>query len=348
MVVVTAPQLTIAIPTWNRATFLQRNLAQLERELVGVPPGRVELLISDNASDDDTPQVVAEASARLPSLSALRNAENLGWGRNFLQCLQRAKGDYVMLLADDDFIVDGGLSAILAAISGPERPGSVTLGVFGFDRDFAAERPELAARPQVVLDRVDSYLCETALINTLLSATVLERSALALLDHVPANERNLAHFRYVLESALSRPRNVIVRDLVLASQRDNSSSYPYARVFVTELWSIYDAALPDPGHAELKARIKRRMLWHYYPRYLASLAGYVPEPVAEIISRCDAVFGGFAVYRWLFRPILSMPARPRFVAFACWTLASKIRLGELHAIRRFLKVRIAAAARRRN
>ena len=47
------PVLTIAIPTWNRGSYLAQNLAQLHAELREVPPGRVEVLVSDNHSTDD-------------------------------------------------------------------------------------------------------------------------------------------------------------------------------------------------------------------------------------------------------------------------------------------------------
>ena len=48
------PLLTIGIPTYNRAKFLRRLLEQLRTELAGLD-GQVEVLVSDNASTDDTP-----------------------------------------------------------------------------------------------------------------------------------------------------------------------------------------------------------------------------------------------------------------------------------------------------
>jgi abequosyltransferase len=47
------PLLTIAIPTYNRAGYLKELLSILADQLKDEP--RVELIISDNASPDETP-----------------------------------------------------------------------------------------------------------------------------------------------------------------------------------------------------------------------------------------------------------------------------------------------------
>ncbi len=52
-----SPVLSIAIPTYNRARFLDRLLSALDDQL-RLQPG-VELIVSDNASPDETPQIVS-------------------------------------------------------------------------------------------------------------------------------------------------------------------------------------------------------------------------------------------------------------------------------------------------
>ena len=58
------PLLTVAIPTYNRAFYLEQNLAQLRSGLSGVVPGLVEVIVSDNCSPDTTPHVVGRAIRR--------------------------------------------------------------------------------------------------------------------------------------------------------------------------------------------------------------------------------------------------------------------------------------------
>src|SRR4051812_19448075 len=113
----TNPLLTIAIPTFNRAGYLEQNLEQLRLEMKGVPESSVEILVSDNCSPDSTARVVEAAIASGLKIRYVRNVENVGWGPNFAQCFGLAAGNYVLLLGDDDLLVDGALKLLLDRLS---------------------------------------------------------------------------------------------------------------------------------------------------------------------------------------------------------------------------------------
>src|ERR1035438_10666701 len=108
---ITKPLLTIAIPTYNRAGCLKELLSVLADQLKDEP--RVELIISDNASPDETPFVVQDFVSRGLRVRYIRNTQNIGADANFLQCFEQALGKYVWLFSDDDLIVPGGLAKIL-------------------------------------------------------------------------------------------------------------------------------------------------------------------------------------------------------------------------------------------
>ncbi len=108
----TKPLLTIAIPTYNRAGYLKELLSVLADQLRDEP--RVELIISDNASPDETPSVVQDFVVRGLRVRYIRNAQNIGPDANFLQCFEQARGKYVWLFSDDDLIIPGGLAKILS------------------------------------------------------------------------------------------------------------------------------------------------------------------------------------------------------------------------------------------
>jgi len=72
--------LTIAFPTYNRAALLDRQLAWLSRALTGHERD-CEILVSDNASADETPDIVRRwrnlLSRRGASVRVNRNAKNV-------------------------------------------------------------------------------------------------------------------------------------------------------------------------------------------------------------------------------------------------------------------------------
>lgn len=116
------PLLTIAIPTYKRAAFLADTLAsvlgQVARYRLG---GLVEIVVSDNASPDATPDIVARAQASgLCTVRHSRNDVNRGVGYNVVRALELARGHFCCLLGDDDFIVEGALPTLLQGLRAPD------------------------------------------------------------------------------------------------------------------------------------------------------------------------------------------------------------------------------------
>lgn len=102
--------LTIAIPTYNGA----KTIASMLNILLPQVDERVEVLISDNCSTDNTLEIVNRFIEQYPFVKCVQNAENKGPDFNFLQCMKMANGRYTMLLSDDDILVENGLSKILS------------------------------------------------------------------------------------------------------------------------------------------------------------------------------------------------------------------------------------------
>ncbi len=93
---------SIAICTWNRAAVLDRTLESL-RDL-RVPDGiDWELLVVDNNSTDETPQVARRHAAHLPLRLLFEPVQGVGVARN--RAISAARGEY-LLFTDDDVLVD--------------------------------------------------------------------------------------------------------------------------------------------------------------------------------------------------------------------------------------------------
>lgn len=97
------PILSICVPTFNRARYLECLLQDLA-EQIGKLEVSYELLIGDNCSQDNTEAVVAQYDQKL-NLVYFRRHQNLGSSENLNQLNQAAKGRYTIYLADDDFLI---------------------------------------------------------------------------------------------------------------------------------------------------------------------------------------------------------------------------------------------------
>lgn len=92
------PLVSVAIPTFNRAPLLKKCVATV---LAQTYP-RFELLVSDNASTDDTSEVLSGFDDK--RLRVIRQEINIGLLPNWNACVAAARGEYIVVLSDDDTI----------------------------------------------------------------------------------------------------------------------------------------------------------------------------------------------------------------------------------------------------
>ena len=95
-----ALRLSICIPTFNRAGYLNDVLNDLFAQEVDLGP--FEVIVGDNASPDDTPLILRQWAQRRPEVRYVRQTENVGAYGNLLTAYRLARGRYSVYLADDD------------------------------------------------------------------------------------------------------------------------------------------------------------------------------------------------------------------------------------------------------
>jgi glycosyltransferase involved in cell wall biosynthesis len=102
--------LSICIPTYNRAAYLRKLLTHVRDDLKFEFP--YEIVIVDNASTDNTHEVVEEFADQGFPIRCYKRKVNAGWPAGACGYLQ-AKGRYAMYLADDDLLVHDGIVAAI-------------------------------------------------------------------------------------------------------------------------------------------------------------------------------------------------------------------------------------------
>lgn len=97
------PFLSICIPTFNRARYLECLLQDLVGQLADFKMP-YEILIGDNCSQDTTSEVVSRYSQAL-NLVYFKRPHNLGAYENINHLYRAARGKYTIYLADDDLLM---------------------------------------------------------------------------------------------------------------------------------------------------------------------------------------------------------------------------------------------------
>jgi glycosyltransferase involved in cell wall biosynthesis len=231
------PLLTIAIPTYNRAWCLRELLPLLVDEVENEP--RIELIISDNASPDETPSVVEEFVARGLRVRYIRNPQNIGPDANFLQCFEQARGKYVWIFSDDDLIVPGGIAKILTCCTAAEYDL-----IWVSNYPFSKSHKPLPAKPRLDADDISdavAYVKRIHVFFTFVSGNIINKDT--VLAAGPKNFSSLvgtglAQLAWTYTALNRFTRGLYLREKLIAMRVNNTGGYRLFQVFGTTLGKI--------------------------------------------------------------------------------------------------------------
>lgn len=176
--------LSICIPTHHgRAETLAEAIESVLAQLTPELRGRVEICVSDNASEDQTAELMAGYRAAHGDLVAYhRNDRNMGAQYNILKSVEIARGDWCWLHSSDDAVAPKGLATAIDLLE--VRPDVAGMSVAWAPFDRSMERPSapppaafFPSRPAAtrVLDGVPSILAECGMAQSMLSAQIVSR-----------------------------------------------------------------------------------------------------------------------------------------------------------------------------
>lgn len=232
------PLLTIAIPTYNRAAYLKALLTLLAEQVRAEP--KVELIISDNSSPDDTPTVVQEFINRGVLIRYIRNTENIGADANFLQCFEEARGKYIWLFSDDDLILPGALHKIVQYCEAGHYD-LIWLSSYGFDSSHVPHPLEPGGRDAVELTSPRAYVTRVHIFFTFISGNIINKDAVLAAARKPFSSllgTSLQQLAWVYTALNGFRRGLYIREKLAAIRMNNTGGYKLFQVFGSTLSSI--------------------------------------------------------------------------------------------------------------
>ena len=130
--------LTVTVPCYNSQDYMEKCIESL------LPGGeRMEIIIIDDGSVDNTGRIADEYAAKYPDIVRVIHQENGGHGEGINQGLRHATGKYFKVVDSDDKLSED-LNAFLNALEYCERQGGVDLAVtnyFYVHSDGIGDRP---------------------------------------------------------------------------------------------------------------------------------------------------------------------------------------------------------------
>jgi len=301
------PLLTIAVPTYNRSAFLKQLLDVLAPQIANEP--QVELLISDNASPDDTPEVVESFRKKGLKVIYQRNVTNIGSDANFLQCYNMARGDFAWIFGDDDVIVDGGLRQVVRVLEKYECD-LVAVSSYPFRDSFVPPDGSRLKGKVVVFSNAVNYALRTSTYLAFISGNIIRKTTLEAKPHRDFSEligTNLIHLSWTYTLLSRNPKCILIRDRIVAIRTENTGGYGTCQVFGRNIKQMIRVILEEEsklGRALLNKNLQHFLPWAVVEDRSGKSVNNFPEDTEGILR--DLFGGNFRFWLFLW-PALKLP-----------------------------------------
>jgi hypothetical protein len=233
---VDSPLLSIAIPSFNRPDALADLLASIESEMASVTAGLVEVFISDDASTDPEAIEIALAFAEKHPYAWLQiQPSNVGLERNVLASGRPCRGDYLLLVGNDDRLIPGALTTILDDI----RSGDAPVLLYAKERINLDGSPRAGVAGSTPIDlpvgashRFESFIeasLRQGLLSTFgfISSIVVRRGPFVAIDPTPYLDLTMYPQLFVMIEAFSQDP-VHYRNVATVHHRTPTQSQKHA------------------------------------------------------------------------------------------------------------------------
>lgn len=220
-----APLLSICIPTYNRAANLDHCLHSIFSQMDNIPA--IEILVSDNASTDNTREVVERYAAHYPFLKYSRNETNIGADRNIHQVMQQARGKFIKLQGDDDYWVNGTFAPFIEVVKNHMDCGIIHISVHSTDgrvyRGYGAAE----------------FLEATSIMSPFISSIVLRREDLEKVEEPERFLNTSCNQMYLQFSILmNNPAFCVLNWSMFRFQGNPPTGYNFGKVVFEDYQSI--------------------------------------------------------------------------------------------------------------
>lgn len=113
-------EISICIPTYNKGAYIAQTLDSIINQLDDNSRSKIEICISDNASEDNTKEIIEKYQTQNPNIIYFRHDSNQGLDLNMIKSAELSRGKYRWLLGSDDMIAPGAINKALEAMKTSE------------------------------------------------------------------------------------------------------------------------------------------------------------------------------------------------------------------------------------
>lgn len=305
MAFIDQPILTIAIPTYNRSKYLDRALHYIDIQIEGFD-SLIEIIVSDNCSDDDTASVVQRYIESGLKIRYIKNEINKGPDFNIAQCFLQAKGKYVVAFGDDDVFNKGAIARILYVL---EKYSDVGLFYMNWKVIDNTNSLKYESSEIIIYDDYSDFYEKINQSITFISGIIVNSKYIKKIDFNKYLQSCLIQLPLYLEASFGAKYNIIHKEPLIGVQPENSGGYSFSNVFGENMDGIFEIYSTNDSRKKIFENIKIRLLMENFPVwvYRTKTQKVTYTDIPDIHKVLSLVYSKYFHY-WLFvYPIIIMP-----------------------------------------
>lgn len=119
------PKVSVIVPVYNS----EQELRDCLDSLVEQTEKDIEIIVIDDGSTDNSPEIEAEYQKKYPNVKVYRNERNLGQSETRNRGIELAEGDYIAFLDSDDYVNPGMYEELYQAAVDNNMPELIVTGL---------------------------------------------------------------------------------------------------------------------------------------------------------------------------------------------------------------------------
>lgn len=299
--------LSICIPTYNRAGFLDECLDSIAKS-IRLSNKEVEVVISDNNSPDNTASVIDKYRKVINNIVYHKQLSTIFAEENFYFVAQQATGKYIWLIGDDDKIREDAVSKAFEQLEKEQPVVICNFSAHSATFSRIINTAQYSTDKVVVRDHND-MLAHFGTFLAFISGAIIEKRLFFSVEKREYDEYKQygLSFFYTLCKAALNQKIGFVSEPIVELRTGNSGNYDWVKYMIIG----YDEACKDLvklGYKnEAVDQLKKTFIMKEVFWYILKLKA---DGVSTLYAfdELDKRYNGFSEYRFLCKPLKYLPS----------------------------------------
>lgn len=263
------PKLSICIPTYNRAHYIDILLSSIVQQIQPYSH-LIELIVMDNCSTDTTRSVVEKYIKELPTLIYIKNDINLGPDRNVVNSFFMANGEYVWIIGDDEILRNCTFSYVFPYLDSDYAIIHVA------SESYLTSIPSLEAIDKInVIDFLDKqkFVEQTNIMFSFTSGNILNKklylsnnNTTDIYKKFDSSSYDFMVYMFITYAILNDNNKFLyIKNKLVVSKSDNSGSYKLFKVWGENHSNVINEVIHNQ---RIRQIIKKYYIIKFFPTYI--------------------------------------------------------------------------------